>query len=88
MCSEPKCEVAYHAENPCAMYDDIVNCLYASTAPFHKHKCNVSNIRAVWNEFVAEIHAATREAFRNWSVASRPRPGVLLDIKELTNARY
>jgi len=37
---------------------------------------------------MTEQHAAAREAFRLWSEAGRPRQGVLLDNKKLTNARF
>ena len=70
-----------------SMYDTIVKCLNASSELVNKSKCKVPNIRPGWNEFVAEQYAEAREAFRLWSEAGRPRHGVLLDMKKLTNAR-
>ena len=78
MCTDMNCKDKHHAEKLCAMYDDIVKCLYASSEPFINHRSKVPNIRPGWNEFVSEQHAAAREAFRLWSEADPDRECCLI----------
>ena len=51
----------------CAMYDNILTALHASSKLFCKHENKVHKIKPGWIDFVAEKHAADIEAFNLWA---------------------
>ncbi len=67
-------------------YDNIIKALNASAGSLCSHK-KAFNIKPGWNEYVAEHHAAAREAFKRWSSAGRHRQGDVFEYKKQTNAR-
>lgn len=86
-CLNMNCTDPQHAVDLCDSYDNIIKALHASAGSFCSHK-KVLNIKPGWNEYVAEHHAAAREAFKLWTNAGRPRQGDVFEYKKQANARY
>lgn len=68
------------------MYENIIKILKNSSACFQRRNSK-SHVKPGWNDFVAEQHAAAREAFRLWHEAGKPRQSSLYELKKATNAR-
>ena len=69
------------------MYDKIVGALDTASKPMYKNNNRARNIRPRWNEHVAELHEAAREAYMLWVRAGKPRQGPLFELKKRSNAR-
>lgn len=79
MCLNMSCTDPHHATELCAMYENIVSALIASSEPFCQYKNRRFNIKPGWKEYVAEQHSEAREAFKIWSEAGRPSQGVFFE---------
>ena len=64
------------------MYDNIVKCLCVASESLYQFKNRVHNIRPGWNEHVADLHSAAREAHLLWVESGKNRLGPLFEFKE------
>ena len=88
LCRDPNCVNKDHAVDLCNMYDNIVKCLCVASESLYRCKNRVHNIRPGWNEHVADLHSAAREAHLLWVESGKNRLGSLFEFKERANARF
>ena len=88
LCKDPNCVNNAHATELCNVYDSIVECLCIASESLYQCKNRVQNIRPGWNEHVAELHSAAREAHLIWVEAGKNRQGPLFEFKKRANARF
>ena len=88
LCRNANCNNDVHKRGLCTMYDNIVQSLNSASEPLYKCKNRVHNIKPGWNEHVAELHTAAREAYLMWIESGKNRQGPLFELKKRTNARF
>lgn len=88
LCRDSKCINNDHANDLCSTYDKIVKCLSDASNSLYQCKNRVHNTRPGWNEHVAELHSAAREAHLLWVEAGTNKQGPLFELKKRANTRF
>ena len=65
-----------------------MNCLIRSGKLFCNNSCKQHNVRPGWNEYVSELHAEAKEAFKTWVLSGKARHGPECERKKQANARF
>ena len=86
-CHDINCKNPQHGIELCSMYDNIVKALLASSRPLYKtHR--LYKVKPGWNDYVEEIHAEARKAFKAWVESGRHKHGPLFEYKKHANAKF
>ena len=88
VCCDMNCKNPQHSTELCFMYDSIVESLLISSRPFYKHKSNVYHAKPGWNDYVKELHAEARRAFKAWVESGRHKHGPIFEHKKRANANF
>uniref|UniRef100_A0A3P9KQQ7 Reverse transcriptase domain-containing protein n=1 Tax=Oryzias latipes TaxID=8090 RepID=A0A3P9KQQ7_ORYLA len=87
-CCDPNCKNTTHCNELCKLYENIVKAVKDSSLCLQSRSLKSWTVKPGWNDFVAEHHAAARDAFRLWHEAGKPRQGALFESKKMTTARF
>ena len=90
LCKDPNCKNTDHTSQLDSFYNDIIRALNVSSEFLCKKRSKPRgfNVRPGWNEHVAELHTAAREAHLLWRDSGRPRQGPLMELRKSANARF
>ena len=87
-CDNINCKNQNHSKDLCIICEKIVNCLIRSGKLFCNNSCKQHNVRPGWNEYVSELHAEAKEAFKTWVLSGKARHGPECERKKQANARF
>ena len=82
-CNDINCKNPQHRAELCSLYDNIVDCLLMSSQ--HLYKTKTFKVNRGWNEYVEEIHAEARRAFKVWAESGRPKYGPTFEYMKRAN---
>lgn len=87
-CSDTCCVNSDHISQVKQFYDDIVSCLVEAgevVSPPSTDKKFVN--KPGWNDYVAEVYKASKEAYKLWANSGKPRQGPLYDMHKRYRAK-
>ena len=88
VCRNIHCKNDSHVKGITKFYDNIVECLKVAGEPLKKMSKCTHKGKPGWNEHVAELHTASREAFTLWKDSGCAKQGPIFELKKRTNARF
>ena len=88
LCKNVNCNHESHKNDLSYMYNQIVDSLHTASEPLYKFRNRVRNIRPGWNEHVAELHTAARDAFKLWVDTGKSRQGQIFQWKQRSHLRF
>lgn len=88
-CTDTKCNIEKHKVDIERFYNDIVDCLKtAESEVFGDKKSKQYTVRPGWSEYVSSIYAESREIWKLWKDAGKPRQGQIFELHKSTKAKF
>lgn len=88
-CQDMNCSKQSHIMSSMRLYNDIVNCLkHAADASLPKRNHNEVHNKPGWADHAQELYVASRDSYRSWCDAGKPRQGPIFDLHKSAKARF
>jgi len=83
LCRNANCNLESHINDICKLYDNVVDALTLAGASLKKVAKNIHKGKPGWNEHVAELHTAAREALLLWKDTGKTKQGPIFELKKM-----